>query len=635
MHPFDKRNTGAGLRRPVPVFYQHIKSTKIMKESNGTKIFFIIGFILVTGYYLQFSVRHWLEQRHINSLDEQARVEYVETNFERLNNLREKTLNFGLDLQGGMYVTLELATGQLLGELAREFRDDEFDDVLSIASRRALDNNTDVIDEFVDEFENRDAQARLSRYFRSDSENITRQSTNDEIKSFLQLQRNAAVDRAVEIIRNRIDRFGVTEPSIVKQGSNRIVVELPGVDDEERVRNLLRGTARLEFRTMANPSELQGSLRRIIDYYETSMPPAEGDTLAQPERINTLTDIFIPVGESVIFGYAAAEDTAAVMAKLRAEEVQRMMPRDTELMWAAQSERLQGSNRDFYTLLGVRRQIELTGEVITDARPSFDPQTNQPEVSMSMNREGARRWSILTGANIGRPVAIILDGYVYSYPTVRSQITEGRSSISGIGGLSEAEDLVNILLSGALPAPLDIVEERTVGATLGEASIRSGFRSAIWGLSIVAIFMIFYYRTGGAIADLALILNIIFILGILAAFRATLTLPGIAGIVLTIGMAVDANVLIFDRIREEMRVGKSLVAAIDSGYKNAMSAILDANITTFLTAVILFSFGMGPIKGFAVTLMAGIIASLFSAIVITRVIVDSLTRGKGLNVSFG
>ncbi|TVQ12492.1 MAG: protein translocase subunit SecD, partial [Balneolaceae bacterium] len=425
-----------------------------MKESNGTKIFFIIGFILVTGYYLQFSVRHWLEQRHINSLDEQARIEYVEANSERLSHLRERTLNFGLDLQGGMYVTLELATGQLLGELAREFRDDEFDAVLAVASQRALDNNTDVITEFVDEFERRDSQARLSRYFRSDSENITRQSTNDEIKSYLQRQRNSAVDRAVEIIRNRIDRFGVTEPSIVKQGSNRIVVELPGVDDEERVRNLLRGTARLEFRTMANPSELQNSLRRIIDYYETTLPPAEDEANGQPTRINTLTDIFIPVGESVIFGYAATEDTAAVMAKLRADEVQRMMPRDTELMWAAQSERLQGSTRDFYTLLGVRRQVELTGEVITDARPSFDPQTNQPEVSMSMNREGARRWSILTGANIGRPVAIILDGYVYSYPTVRSQITEGRSSISGIGGLREAEDLVNILLSGALPAPL-------------------------------------------------------------------------------------------------------------------------------------------------------------------------------------
>lgn len=606
-----------------------------MKESNGTKIFFIIGFILVTGYYLQFSVRHWLEQRHINSLDEEARVEYVETNFERLNNLRDRTLNFGLDLQGGMYVTLELATGQLLGELAREFRDDEFNDVLSTATERAMENNTDVIDEFVDEFESRDPLARLSRYFRSDSDNITRQSTNDEIKEYLQVQRNSAVDRAVEIIRNRIDRFGVTEPSIVKQGSNRIVVELPGVDDEERVRNLLRGTARLEFRTMANPSELQTSLRRIIDFYETTLPPAEGDTLGQETQINPFTDVFIPVGESVIFGYAATTDTADVMEKLRREEVQRMLPRDTELMWAAQSERLQGSSSEYYTLLGVRKQVELTGEVITDASPAFDPQTNQPEVSMTMNREGARRWSILTGANIGRPVAIILDGYVYSYPTVRSQITEGRSSISGIGGLTEAEDLVNILLSGALPAPLEIVEERTVGATLGEASIRSGFRSAIWGLTIVALFMIFYYRAGGAIADLALILNIIFILGILAAFKATLTLPGIAGIVLTIGMAVDANVLIFDRIREEMRVGKSLVAAIDSGYKNAMSAILDANITTFLTAVILFSFGMGPIKGFAVTLMAGIIASLFSAIVITRVIVDSLTRGKGLNVSFG
>jgi len=254
---------------------------------------------------------------------------------------------------------------------------------------------------------------------------------------------------------------------------------------------------------------------------------------------------------------------------------------------------------------------------------------------MTMDSEGARRWARITGANIGRPVAIVLDGHVYSYPTVRSQINNGRSSISGLGGVRAAEDLVNILMSGALPAPLEIIEERTVGASLGEASIRAGLYSIMFGLGVVAIFMIVYYRTGGGIADLALMFNIIFILGILAGFQATLTLPGIAGIVLTIGMAVDANVLIFDRIREELRGGKTLRAAIDNGYANAMSAIIDANVTTFFVAVILYSFGMGPIKGFAVTLMAGIVASLFSAIVITRVIVDYLTREKASAVSFG
>lgn len=254
---------------------------------------------------------------------------------------------------------------------------------------------------------------------------------------------------------------------------------------------------------------------------------------------------------------------------------------------------------------------------------------------MTMDSEGSRRWSRITGANIGKPVAIVLDGYVYSYPTVQNRISNGRSSISGIGNVTEAEDLVNILLSGALPAPLDIIEERTVGATLGEASIKAGFYSVLFGLIIVALFMIVYYHAGGGIADLALILNIIFILGILSAFNATLTLPGIAGIVLTIGMAVDANVLIFDRIREELRTGKTLRAAIDNGYSNAMSAIVDANVTTFFVAVILYSFGVGPIKGFAVTLMAGIAASLFSAIIITRVVVDYLTRERTSSVSFG
>jgi preprotein translocase subunit SecD len=322
------------------------------------------------------------------------------------------------------------------------------------------------------------------------------------------------------------------------------------------------------------------------------------------------------------------------MDLLKADDIRRLMPRSTTMMWSANPLPGQGGE-DLYQLIGVRTQIELTGDVIEAASVQFDPATNIPEVSMSMNSEGARKWGRITGANIGKPVAIVLDGYVFSYPNVQTKIANGRSSITGLDGVAEAEDLVNILLSGALPAPLEILEERTVGATLGAESIQAGLNSILFGLSIVAIFMIIYYRTGGAIADLALILNIIFILGILAAFKATLTLPGIAGIVLTIGMAVDANVLIFDRIREEQRTGKTLKAAIEAGYANAMSAIVDANVTTFFVAIILFSFGVGPIKGFAVTLMAGIVASLFSAIVITRVVVDYLTKAKQSAVSFG
>jgi SecD/SecF fusion protein len=601
-------------------------------KQNGTKIAFIAAFVLLCAYYLSFSVRFWLENRHIDSLDDVTRVTYVQENNARIQDLRERILTLGLDLQGGMHVTLELATPQLMRELAREFVDEEFDTVLSAATQASNANNSDVIDEFVREFEQRDTEARLSRYFRSDADNITRRSSNAEVTQFLKNQRNAAVDRAIQIVRNRIDRFGVTEPSIVRQGANRIVVELPGVDDEERVRNLLRGTARLEFRLTAEPEELSSSLERIISFYTVSEIP-EGDSVAVQR--NDLMEVMIPQGRGIVFGSAASTDTSRVNDLLSRDEITRLLPRDVELMWTSRPEFVAEDRTQFFSLVGVRRNVELTGEVITEARPTFDPMTNEPQVSMTMNREGASRWARITGANIGRPVAIILDNLVYTYPNVITRINDGRSSITGLGGVREAEDLVNILLSGALPAPLDIVEERSVGPTLGQASIQAGFRSVIFGLIIVGIFMIFYYRAGGLVADVALITSIFFILGILAAFNATLTLPGIAGIVLTIGMAVDANVLIFDRIREEQRAGKSLLAAIDGGYSNAMSAIIDANVTTFLVAVILYSFGVGPIKGFAVTLMAGIVSSLFSAIIITRVIIDYMTRDKTRKVSFG
>ncbi|HKJ33772.1 MAG TPA: protein translocase subunit SecD [Balneolaceae bacterium] len=605
-------------------------------KGNGTKIGFTIAFLVISVYYLQFSIRYWILTGREKNLQGQAKTEYVQKHQKQIDNLRPKILNLGLDLQGGMHVTLQLQTQQLLKDLAKERADSTLNHALDIAAAKARKNNTDVVDEFVQTFETRDPNARLSRYYRSEADNITRRSSNADVVKYLQKQRNSAVKRAIQIIRTRIDRFGVNEPSIVKQGQNRIAVELPGVKDEERVRNLLKGTARLEFRLCADPQELQTSLKKIVSYYNNADTTAKVDTSAQQaSKNNPLLKVMVPEGRSVVFGAATAADSAMVDSLLGQPAVRQMLPRDVTLLWTAKPGFTGQNGKKYFNLIGVKKQVELNGDVIVEARPTFDRYTNQPEVSMTMNREGARKWARITGANIGKPIAIILDGYVYTYPNVQTKISDGRSSITGLGSVQESQDLVNILMSGALPAPLDIVQVRTVGPTLGQASIHSGFSSTIIGLIIVALFMIAYYNKGGGIADMALIFNMIFILGILAAFKATLTLPGIAGIVLTIGMAVDANVLIFERVREEQAVGKSMRAAIDSGYSNAMSAILDSNITTFLTGVILYSFGVGPIKGFAVTLMAGIVSSLFTAIVITRIVVDYMTRDKNAVVNFG
>lgn len=604
-------------------------------KGNGTKIGFIVAFLAISIYYLWPTVVNMLEQNYIEDLPQAERVEYREENAQRLQNLRQESLSLGLDLQGGMHVTLEVGTAQFLKELAGQNADSTLINVIETAQRQSRQNDTDFIEEMVNEFEQRYPDGRLSRYYRSDAENITRRSTNEEIQAFLKKQRDSAVDRAKEIIRTRVDRYGVTEPAIFTQGNNRVVVELPGVANKQRIRDLLKGTARLEFRLVGQPDELNSARDRIVSYFD-QVASDTSDTVQQASQQNPLLQVLNTRGRSpYVLGYANGRDTARVNELLQRPEVQDLIPRNIEYMWGATPFQETQQGGELYELIGVRSEVELTGEVISEASVNFDQTTNQPRVSMNMNAEGARRWSRITGANIGKPIAIVLDGYVYSYPNVETKISSGRSSISGLESVTEAEDLVNILLSGALPAPLEIIEERTVGATLGEESIQAGFYSTLIGLVIVAIFMIVYYQTGGAIADLALLLNIVFILGILAAFKATLTLPGIAGIVLTIGMAVDANVLIFDRIREEQRAGKTIRAAIEGGYSNAMSAIMDANVTTFFVGIILYSFGVGPIKGFAVTLMAGIAASLFSAIVITRVVVDYLTRDRSAEISFG
>ena len=603
-------------------------------QGNGFKIFLIVAFLTYFLYELSPTIIWNLEQNQMAEMTSAERELYEAESVEKHAKLRDNILNLGLDLQGGMHVTLEVGTPQLILELAGQDADDVLKDVVAESRVAANENDSDFIDEMVRIFEEKDPNARLSRYYRNDSENITRRSTNDEIVAYLKNQRDAALDRAIEIIRTRVDRYGVTEPSIVKQGNSRIVVELPGVDDEERVRNLLKGTARLEFRTGPDAQDFANFRGRAIEYY--NVEPDTTDSLALNASTNPLIDVmsFVQGQTPYVFGYAMAEDTATVLNLLGTDDIKRMMPRNTELLWGANPIEL-GDGSQQFTLFGVNSRAELTGEVIDEASIQFDPVTNFPEVAMGMNSEGARTWARITGANIGKPVAIVLDKYIVSYPNVQTKITGGNSTISGLDGVEEAEDLVNILMSGALPAPLDILEERTVGATLGAASIRAGLNSVLFGLSVVAIFMIVYYRKGGAVADVALITNIVFILGVLASFHATLTLPGMAGIVLTIGMAVDANVLIFDRIREEQRTGKTMKAAISSGYANAMSAIIDANITTGFVAIILMSFGVGPIKGFAVTLLAGIACSLFSAIIITRVIIDYMTRNNADAVNFG
>ena len=622
-------------------------------QGNGFKIGLLAFFFALSAWYLYPTVRNYFIQQRINGLEEQEREEYERENLQTIRNVKEDALKLGLDLQGGMHVTMEVRTDALIRELATDV-DQTFEEVLAAARVTSDETGNSIIDAFVMEFERRDVEARLSRYFRDSDAGITRRSTNSEVSQYLLDQADNAIGRAISIIRDRVDRYGVTEPSIQKQGTRRVVVELPGIDDPERVRNLLKGTARLEFHLMAEPDELLRSLERVIDHYNVVVEitrvedeeedDAEADSilaaedlfaeLEEDEPTNALLDVMQPVGQGVRFGLVSEQDTARVRELLSVPAVREALPIGVDLLYDANPVGLTEDGLEMYYLLGVRDQIELSGEVITSARVDFD-ELNLPEVTMVMNSEGSRTWARLTGANVDKNIAIVLDGVVYSYPTVINRIVGGRSSITGLGSRDEAQDIVTVLMSGALPAPVDIIEERTVGPSLGRASIRAGFISIMVGLGLVAIFMIFYYRTAGLVADLALLFNIIFIFGILAAFNATLTLPGIAGIVLTIGMAVDANVLIFERIREERATGKTLKAAIDAGYSKAFSAIFDANVTTFFVGAILYSFGVGPIQGFAVTLMAGILSSLFTAIIVSRIVFDYMVVKRRMSVSYG
>jgi preprotein translocase subunit SecD len=566
---------------------------------------------------------------------------------------REKRIKLGLDLQGGMRVVLEVNTGKLLEKLAKN-PDEIFRTVLAEAQAEPERTDESVVDIIARKFSERGI--RLSRYFG------TIRDEDSQILSDLNDNAEDAVNRAVEIIRNRVDQYGVSEPSIQRQGSRRIIVELPGVAREEEAKKLLQGTALLEFRIVREPDFTFPIMQKIDDVLAGKMLDTATVASEDNKTESTSTDTSVasndttkPEGElseeefrkqhpffSIALldpqgrsadAYVKAEDRNKLEMILNRPDVQKVIPNNVEFKFQARPQK-DGSGNEFYVMYLVNKDPELTGGVITDATANIDPNTSAPIVTMTMNSEGATEWARITGANVNKRIAIMLDGGIFSAPVVKGKIPGGRSQIEGMADLNEAKLLEIVLKAGALPAPVDIIEERSVGPSLGEDSINKGLLSVILGYVIVGLFMIIYYKKAGTIAAVALIFTILFILGVLAGFNATLTLPGIAGIILTIGMAVDANVLIFERIREEMATGKTMKASIDSGFSRAYSAIIDSNITTFFTGIILYQFGTGPIQGFALTLMIGIVASLFSALVIARLIMDMMVS-KNVPVTVG
>ncbi len=565
-----------------------------------------------------------------------------------ISKTREKRIKLGLDLQGGMRVVLEVNTGKLIEKLAKN-PDEVFKSLLAEAEEEAALSNEAVVDIIALKFQEKGI--RLSRYFG------TIRQDDDEILAGLKEDAEDAVTRAMEIIRNRIDQYGVSEPSIQRQGSRRIIVELPGVAREEEAKQLLQGTALLEFRIVRDPDFAFAIMQKVDevlagnitqpDTSETVSEITDTSLVAAEDSIPTeeLTEeefkqqhpffsvaLLDPQGRSAD-AYVRGDERNKLEFMLSRPEVQNVIPNNVEFVFSAKSMPGQ-EGQEIYIMYMVNKAPELTGGVITDAVATIDPNTSAPIVNMTMNSEGATEWARITGANVGKRIAIMLDGSVFSAPNVQNKIPGGRSQITGMADLNEAKLLEIVLKAGALPAPVDIIEERTVGPSLGQDSVNSGFTSVMLGYLLVGIFMVFYYHRTGTIAAAVLTFTILFILGVLAGFNATLTLPGIAGIILTIGMAVDANVLIFERIREEMATGKTIKASIDSGFSRAYSAIIDSNITTFFTGIILFQFGTGPIQGFALTLMIGIAASLFSALVVARLIFDMMVA-KGIKVTVG
>ncbi|MBX0334779.1 protein translocase subunit SecDF [Pontibacter sp. HSC-14F20] len=680
------------------------------------KNFIIIMTVIVSAlclYYLSFSfvarsvqkdaeayatdaqgnVDHAQQQSYLDSVWREPVYNFLGAEY-TYQEVKENELGLGLDLRGGMHVVLEVSPIEIVKSLAGNSKDPNFLKALARAQEMQRNSQERFPNLFAEAYREIEPDGRLSRIF---SNTVTRgkisyESSNAEVVDMINLEVEEAIERSFNILRTRVDKFGVNQPNIQRLGrSGRIQIELPGVDNPDRVRKLLQGMANLEFWEVWTPEEVSPYFTQLSDHLNkeekagrlnirnsaTPAAPTAAGTTPSTVQDAAADDVLAQAAATSNDTAAAANDTTALAAadQTKADsadalqalqdeqmgvmgrlftmmpggiganvrdtatineifsrpDVRAIFPPNMKFLWGVKP--LQGDNRqefvEFYSIKkGRDGKAPMTGDAVNDARQDFD-QNGRPEINMTMTPTGAKRWAKLTGDNVNRQVAIVLDNYVYSAPVVQGEITGGNSSITGNFTIEEAKDLANILKAGKMPAPTRIVEEAIVGPSLGQEAISQGLISTIAGLVLVILFMIAYYARGGFIADLALLFNVFFIVGVLAQFGAALTLPGIAGIVLTLGMAVDANVLIFERMREEASKGLGIRDIINKGYEKAFSSILDANVTTFLVGFILYFFGSGPVKGFAITLMIGIVTSFFTSVFISRILIERSFKRSG------
>ena len=657
-----------------------------MQNKGFVKVFAIL-LTLVCLFYLSFSfvTRHYNNKaKAFANGNEKVEKDYLDSLSNEkvyfgnwtLKDCREMEISLGLDLKGGMNVILEVSVPDVIKVLADNKSDEAFNTALANAAKQATTSQDDVITLFVKEYKKLAPESSLAQIFATQQlkDKVNQKTSDAEVEKVLRSEVKAAIDNSYNVLRTRIDRFGVVQPNIqsLEDKMGRIMVELPGIKEPERVRKLLQGSANLEFWETYTGKEISGYLQsadmKLRTLLADAEPAAETEenaaaapavsktdslaaalkgeskseeaTLEQLKKDHPLLAILqVSNNAGPVVGYANYKDTADINRYLSMPEVAAQLPKDLRLKWGVSPFEYDPKAQTFelYAIKSTERsgKAPLEGDVVVDAKDEYD-QYGKPAVSMSMNTDGARRWAQLTKQNINRSIAIVLDGYVYSAPNVNSEITGGNSQITGHFTPDQAKDLANVLKSGKMPAPAHIVQEDIVGPSLGQASIDAGVISFIVALILLMIYMCAMYGiVPGMVANGALILNLFFTLGILTSFQAALTMSGIAGMVLSLGMAVDANVLIYERTREELRSGKGVKKALADGYSNAFSAIFDSNLTSIITGIILFNFGTGPIRGFATTLIIGILISFFTAVFMTRLVYEYfLNRDKLLNITF-
>ncbi|MDJ1468251.1 protein translocase subunit SecDF [Cytophagaceae bacterium DM2B3-1] len=663
-------------------------------QNRGLIIFLTIAFSVVSLYYLSFTfVSRQIEQKAVDFATVNGKVNvsrkqaYLDSIWNEkvflwstYKEVKEQEVKLGLDLKGGMHVTMEVSAAEVVRILAGNSPDPNFQKALELAQKEQMTKQGNFVDFFYDNFKKLSPNTQLASFFANSSNqsSIKFNSSDRDVVNYVKGELEKTIDLSFEVLRRRIDAYGAVQPNIQRlQGTNRIQIELPGVDDPKRVRKLLQGVAKLEFYQVWDMQDFYPYFIQLNDYLvkqenakkdlqksdsvlaklDAKTNPGKTDTTgnaladqlakgkggdsaqaaSKANESSTLTKLFTITQGGLLVN---VKDTVKVNALLSRPEVRTIFPQNLSFMYDSKPAEADAKGTQLIALniikKGRNQGALLGGEVITAARPNIDPVTGRPEVSMQMNASGAKSWARITGQNVGKAIAIVLDNVVYSAPRVQGEIPGGSSSISGNFTIEEAKDLANILVAGKMPVPTRIVEEEVVGPTLGQEAINKGMLSIFGGLLVIILFMVGYYSSSGWVANIAVFLNILMILGVLVQFDAVLTLPGIAGIVLTIGMAVDANVLINERVKDELRAGQPLLAATTEGYRAASVSILDANITTLLAGFVLLWFGVGPVKGFAFTLVAGIFTSLFTSVLVTRLIIDSrLRKGKSFNFFTG